>query len=89
MATICIDQALIALNGHSRMAAGWVLSLGVFVLVTAVAGPDLFLRVELGLLVASAFAFGWMVLMLAERHRHHARAHDVTLAEAAAELPIQ
>lgn len=89
MATICIDQALIALNGHSRMAAGWVLSLGVFVLVTAVAGPDLFLRVELGLLVASAFAFGWMVLMLGERHRHHARAHDVALAEAAAELPIQ
>ncbi|MEZ5143825.1 MAG: hypothetical protein R2726_15100 [Acidimicrobiales bacterium] len=89
MATICIDQALIALNGHSRMAAGWVLALGVFVLVTAVAGPELYLRVELGLLAASVFAFVWMAVMLVERHRHHARAHEVALAEAAAELPIQ
>jgi O-antigen/teichoic acid export membrane protein len=89
MAAICIDQALIALNAHSRMAVGWLVALVVFVAVTAVAGPELYLRVELGLLAAGAVAFAWMAVALVERLRHHAAAHEVDLAEAAAELPIQ
>jgi O-antigen/teichoic acid export membrane protein len=87
MATICLDQALIALNGHSRMAIGWFVALGVFVGVTAL-GSDLFLRVELGLLASSIFAFAWMGILLAERLRHHARPHAVDEAEALAEIPL-
>ncbi len=87
MATICLDQALIALNGHSRMAIGWLVALLVFVGVTAL-GTDLFLRVELGLLASSVVAFVWMSAFLVERLRHHVPAHLVAEPEALAELPL-
>jgi O-antigen/teichoic acid export membrane protein len=88
MATICVDQALVALTSHPRMALGWLLALITFVVVTAL-GNDLFLRVELGLLCASLTAFAWMTLNLFERLRHHGRVHALDLSEAVAELPIQ
>lgn len=88
MATICVDQALVALEAHPRMALGWFLALITFVVVTAL-GDDLFLRVELGLLVASATALAWMGANLYERLRHHGRVHALDLSEAVAELPIQ
>jgi O-antigen/teichoic acid export membrane protein len=87
MATICLDQALIALNGHSRMAVGWLVALATFAGVTAL-GSDLFLRVELGLLAASTLAFVWMSAFLAERLRHHARLRAIAHAEALAELQV-
>jgi O-antigen/teichoic acid export membrane protein len=88
MATVCIDQALVALRAHPRMAIGWFIALVTFVAVTAV-GDDLYLRVELGLLAASVVAFAWMTLNLGERLRHRARAHELDLSEAVAELPVQ
>jgi hypothetical protein len=88
MATICVDQALVALSAHSRMAIGWFISLFVFLLITAL-GNDLFLRVEIGLLTASAVALVWMGLNLVDRLRHHGRVHPLDLSEAVAELPIQ
>jgi O-antigen/teichoic acid export membrane protein len=88
MATICLDQALVALSAHPRMALGWFIALIVFV-VTIALGEDLFLRVELGLMAASVVAFAWMGLNLAERLRHRARAHELDLSEAIAELPVQ
>jgi O-antigen/teichoic acid export membrane protein len=88
MATICVDQALIALSAHPRMALGWLFSLIVFVVVTAL-GDDLFLRVELGLLCASLAALAWMSVNLYERLRHHAGVQTLDLSEAVAELPIQ
>lgn len=86
MATICLDQALVALNGHSRMALGWLLAFAAFVGVTAL-GDDLFLRVELGLLAASSVAFAWMTVFLVERLRHHGHLHAVDESEALAEIP--
>lgn len=88
MATICVDQALIALSSHSRMALGWLIALVVFVVVIAL-GDDLFLRVELGLLAASVTAFAWMTVWLVEHLRHHGRVHELDLAEAVAEFPAQ
>jgi O-antigen/teichoic acid export membrane protein len=87
MATICVDQALVAVSAHTRMALGWGLALVVFVAVIAV-GDDLFLRVELGLLAGSAIAFVWMLVNLTERLRHHAVAHRVDVSEAVAEIPV-
>ena len=87
MATICLDQALIALHAHSRMAIGWALALAVFIGVTAL-GEDLFVRVEVGLIAGSLWAFGWMVLCLWERLRHHARADPIGLGESFAEMPV-
>jgi O-antigen/teichoic acid export membrane protein len=86
MATICLDQALIALNGHSRMALGWLAAFSTFVVVTAL-GSDLYLRVELGLLAAGVVAFTWMSLSLVERLRAHAPMVEVSEAEALAEIP--
>ena len=89
MVAICLDQALIALNGHNLMAIGWMLALGAFVGVTAVSTDDLFLRVELGLLAASVVAVAWMLAWLAVRVRQHPEVEPVTLAEAVAESPLQ
>jgi O-antigen/teichoic acid export membrane protein len=88
MATICVDQALVALSAHPRMALGWLVALITFVVVTAL-GNDLFLRVELGLLAAAVVSLVWMSVNLAERLRHHARVHPLDLSEAVAEMPIQ
>ncbi len=87
MATICLDQGLVALQGHSRMAIGWLVALVVFVGVTAL-GSDLFLRVELGLLASSIVAFAWMSVFLFERLRHHTLTHQVDASEALAEMPF-
>lgn len=87
MATICLDQALIALNGHSRMAIGWLVALLTFVAVTAM-GSDLYLRVELGMLAASMLAFAWMSFFLFERVKHHRSMMPVSEAEGLAEIPL-
>jgi O-antigen/teichoic acid export membrane protein len=86
MATICLDQALIALHAHSRMAVGWLVAFVLFVVVTAL-GDDLFLRVELGLLTSSVWAFGWMSVCLFLRLRHPVGVHEIDLAESFAEMP--
>lgn len=86
MATICIDQALVALNAHSRMAVGWLVAFCVFVGVTAM-GHELFLRVELGLLAAGFVAFTWMCVFLVAQLRGHGRLEPVGEAEALAEMP--
>jgi hypothetical protein len=88
MAAICLDQALVALSSHSRMALGWFVALGVFVTVTAL-GDDLYLRVELGLLAGSLAAMLWMGAHVAVLLRHHARGRALDLSEAMAELPVQ
>jgi len=88
MATICVDQALVALSAHPRMALGWLVALITFVVVTAL-GNDLFLRVELGLLSAAVVSLVWMSVNLLERLRHHARVQPLDLSEAVAEMPIQ
>ena len=88
MATICLDQGLIALRGHSRMAVGWTAAFVTFVIVTAL-GSDLYLRVEMGLLSASIVAFVWMTVFLMERHRHHVSIVPVSEAEAVAEIQAQ
>src|SRR5690606_13778809 len=85
IATICLDQALIALNAHSRMALGWLAAFTTFVIVTAL-GSDLYLRVELGLLAAGGVAFSWMAVCLVERLRAHAPLVDVSEAEVLAEI---
>lgn len=91
MVAISCDQALIALNGHRLMATGWLLALVVFVVTTAASGGlgDVFLRVEIGLFAGAVTAGVWMAVWLTLRMRHHATGRTITLAEAAAESPLQ
>jgi O-antigen/teichoic acid export membrane protein len=88
MAAICLDQALVALSSHHRMAFGWFLALVVFVVATAL-GNDLYLRVEVGLLAGSATAMAWMALHVRALLRRHGTARVLDLSEAVAELPVQ
>jgi O-antigen/teichoic acid export membrane protein len=55
MLAIAMAQAVIALHGHVQMAISWVLGVVTFFVVTAL-GTDLFLRVELGLVLGCAVA---------------------------------
>jgi len=91
MVAICFDQALIALSGHRLMAVGWALALATLVatVLATSALDDVFLRVELGLAAASVVAVVWMAAFLAARLRRHPEVLEVTLAEAAAETPLQ
>jgi O-antigen/teichoic acid export membrane protein len=66
MAMACA-QALIALGGHADQAVGWTLGLATLLLTAWLVSDDLFLRVELGLLIGSAVAFVAMGAMLLRR----------------------
>jgi O-antigen/teichoic acid export membrane protein len=56
MVALSLAQAVIALKGHAYVAVGWVLGFIAFVLGTWLSSDDLFLRVELGLLISSIVA---------------------------------
>lgn len=91
MVAICFDQALIALSGHRLMAVGWALALATLVATIVATAPidDVFLRVELALAAAGVVALVWMAAFLLLRLRSHPEVLEVTLAEAAAETPLQ
>ena len=78
MLAVALGQALIALEGQSRVALGWLVGVVAFFAVTAL-GEDLFFRVEAGLAAGSAVAA--VVIGLLARHRLHGklRAHPHTL----------
>jgi O-antigen/teichoic acid export membrane protein len=60
---LTLSQGLIALSGHREAMVAWLIGLVAFVGVTAVAGNDLFLRVELGSIAGagvSAAVMGWL-----------------------------
>jgi O-antigen/teichoic acid export membrane protein len=90
MLAMACAQAVIALGGHGDQAIGWAAGLTAL-FVTVALGDDLFLRVELGLLVGSAVAMvvmGWMLI------RRLATAGPITLdsgdlIEAMHEVPIE
>jgi O-antigen/teichoic acid export membrane protein len=88
MLGVALGQGVIALGGHWRFAVGWLLALVVFVAVTAM-GDDLFLRVEIGMVVSSLAGAAWMLVFAVYGVRHHRRVADVDLAEAMAETPLQ
>ena len=56
MLALATAQAVIALQGHSLVAIGWVLGLISFVLTTWLTSGELFRRIEIGLVVSSLVA---------------------------------
>ncbi len=67
MVALATAQAVIALKGHALVALGWGIGAVTFVLVTYLAGDEVFRRVEIGLLassIASMISFG-----IALRHK--------------------
>jgi O-antigen/teichoic acid export membrane protein len=66
---LTLAQALIALLGHARVFIAWIAGIAVFVGVTAIAGDQLFRRVEIGALVGSATSALVMAVMLRQQMR--------------------
>jgi O-antigen/teichoic acid export membrane protein len=67
MLAMACAQALIALGGHGDQAVGWSLGLVTLLATAWLVSDNLFLRVEVGLLVGSAVAFVAMGGMLLRR----------------------
>jgi O-antigen/teichoic acid export membrane protein len=67
---LTLAQAMIALLGHARVLVAWLAGVAVFVIVTAFASQDLFLRVEVGFIPGAATSvvlMGWMLLKQMQR----------------------
>ncbi len=67
MLALALAQAVIALGGHRRQAVGWCSGVIALFLTTWLVSQDLYLRVELGLLVGSMVAFLVMGYLLMRR----------------------
>jgi O-antigen/teichoic acid export membrane protein len=67
MLALACAQALIALGGHLDQAVGWFLGLSALLIAVMVASSDLFLRVEIALLVGSAVSLTVMLVLLVRR----------------------
>jgi O-antigen/teichoic acid export membrane protein len=67
MLALALAQAVIALGGHRRQAVGWCAGVIALFVTTFVSSDDLFLRVELGLLVGSLVSFLVMGYLLMRR----------------------
>lgn len=89
MVASALAQAVIALSGHRLVAASWAAGVVAFVLVTALAADDLFLRVELGLLAGSTAAVAAMAASLLSRLRAGAEPESGALIEALHDLPLE
>jgi O-antigen/teichoic acid export membrane protein len=75
---LTLAQALIALMGHSRALIAWAVGIVAFVVVTALTGPDLFLRVEIGSIAGAGASAAMMALMLIPRMREGIGADSLT-----------
>jgi O-antigen/teichoic acid export membrane protein len=81
MLSTALSQALIALRGYSKVAAGWAIALAVFGVGVAV-GPGLLGRVELGLVAGSAVSVAAMAVLLQVQMRKGVPATAEPLFEA-------
>jgi len=81
-------QAVIALGGHTKMAICWFVAVITFIVVTAL-GKDLYLRVEMGLLIGSAVACIGMALLVRQMVRSGASVHTGDLIEAIHDLSVE
>ncbi|HEX6568010.1 MAG TPA: hypothetical protein VF015_02560 [Acidimicrobiales bacterium] len=91
MLAMACAQAVIALGGHADQALGWFLGLVTLLLSVWLGPDDLFLRVEIGLLVGSAVAFVAMGVLLFRRLDTAGPLHidSGDLIEAMHEVPIE
>lgn len=63
MLALALAQAVIALQGHAAVAYGWITGFATFILVAWLSSNDLYLRVELALVVSSLVSlaiFAWV-----------------------------
>lgn len=89
MIALATAQAVIALQGHSFVTGGWAAGMASFVLVTAFASDDLYLRVELGLVVASIASLLVFVYALRERIKAGATPDAESMIDGVFDNPLE
>jgi O-antigen/teichoic acid export membrane protein len=89
MLALATAQAVIALQGHSLVAIGWVLGLASFVLTTWLWSGEVFRRIEIGLVASSLVALAAFGLGLRHRLRVGAVPTRGSMMEAITDMPFE
>jgi O-antigen/teichoic acid export membrane protein len=89
MMALAIAQAVIALRGHRHVALGWLLAFISYVVSALAVSDDLFLRVEVALVVSSAVALLYFVFGLKLLLRSGAKVDIASITQAVSERPIE
>ena len=89
MMALAIAQAVIALRGHRHVALGWLLAFISYVVSAWAVSDDLFLRVEVALVVSSAVALLYFIFGLRLLLRSGARVDVASITEAVSERPVE
>jgi O-antigen/teichoic acid export membrane protein len=89
MLALAIAQAVIALNGHARVAIGWCAGFIAFALVAWLSSNDLYLRVELALVASSLVSLAIFIASLRQKMSGNAVFDDASIIDAFAERPLE
>jgi O-antigen/teichoic acid export membrane protein len=89
MVALALAQAVIALSGHALVAVGWTVGMVSFVVVTWLAGTDLFKRVELGLVLSSLAALIAFAFALRSRLQVGVAPTADSMFEAMTDMPLE
>lgn len=89
MLALAFAQAVIALHGHALVAVGWTAGMVTFVVATWAIGGEVFRRVELGLLIASAAAMVVFWWALRQRLRSGAVPTSESVLQALTDQPME
>ncbi len=89
MVALALAQAVIALKGHAFVAIGWACGVGAFLLGTWLSSDDLFRRVEIGLLIASATSMTSFALALRYCLASGAEPDSGSMLEAMTDMPLE
>jgi O-antigen/teichoic acid export membrane protein len=89
MVALALAQAIIALQGHAKVAFGWALGMATFVAVVAVPNDDLLLRVESALVAGSLGALVVFAVVLRILIHSGAQPDEDSLMEAFDSLPME
>lgn len=89
MAALATAQAVIALQGHVYVAAGWAIGVVLFGLGTWLSSDLLFRRIEIGLIISSSGALLWFVWALRHQLSAGVRPTPDSVMDAITDLPIE
>jgi O-antigen/teichoic acid export membrane protein len=89
MLALATAQAVIALQGHSLVAIGWVGGLAAFILATWLSGDEAFRRIEIGLVASSVVALVAFALALRLRLKVGATPTNASIMEAMTDMPFE
>lgn len=89
MVALALAQGVIALKGHSLVAAGWGTAMAAMVLGVWLGSDDVFRRVEIGLLASSLAAVIFFGFALRNRLQSNVRPDAGSVLEAMTDMPFE